>query len=359
MSHEIRTPLNAILGFAEILGRQVADTGLQQHVVEIQRGGQRLLGLINDILDMSKAESGQLELEPRVMSTTAVFLDMQEVFAQRMAEKGLDFQVDVQGDLPPVIELDETRLRQVLVNFLDNAVKFTEAGFVRLSLAGEFGSEPGAEMQLTFAIADSGKGIALDQQERIFSAFVQQDGQSINEYGGTGLGLAMNRRLVEMMGGTLSVESEVGRGSTFTVVLPHVPVASGDLPGAAAEADALQAADAPSAGPPDESVAGDEAQDEIDLTRLPELCEALMTERSHWEQVWETQTINEVEELATRLAALGNEYGYSPLREWAVQLQAQAQAFDMASLPGTLGGFPEIVADAVARKAAVSEAHPG
>lgn len=343
MSHEIRTPMNAILGFAEILESRIREADLLSYVADIQGSGKRLLGLISDILDMSKAESGQLGLEPCPMSTTGVFGEMEQVFAQRLAEKGLDFRLEIQAGLPPVVVLDEIRVRQILVNLIDNAVKFTDEGYVRLSVSGGRSAESDDRMDLTFSVEDTGKGIAENQRERIFGAFVQQDGQSINEFGGTGLGLAMDRRLVELMAGSISVVSEEGGGSTFTVLLPDVPIASREAWGPEVVAAPGTQPGVESAGVVD-GIAGRVADLDAEArARLPELLGALETERPAWEELTQTQTINDVEEFAARLAGLGEEYGYEPLRSWAEQLESQARTFDVAALPGTLEGWTAVV----------------
>ncbi|MBT4496571.1 MAG: response regulator [Gemmatimonadetes bacterium] len=223
MSLEIRTPMNAILGFTEILGGLLTDPRQKGYLDSIQTSGKSLLSLINDILDLSKVEAGKLELEYRPTDVPAAFADMEQIFAHRIATKKLNFQLDISPDLPRILLLDETRLRQILINLLGNAVKFTDSGGVKLSAAHiQSDSE---HIDLSFAIEDTGIGIPASQQQRIFRTFEQQEGQSINQYGGTGLGLAITRRLIEMMNGDISVESEAGKGSTFRVTLHNGAIA--------------------------------------------------------------------------------------------------------------------------------------
>ena len=226
MSHEIRTPMNAILGFTEILQRLVADVQQKSYLNSIQTSGKSLLTLINDILDLSKVEAGKLELEYRPTDSRALFQEMGTIFSQRVSEKNLDFQIDISPDLPPALVLDETRLRQVLINLIGNAVKFTDRGTVKLAASGVQRTSHRAD--LSFSVEDTGVGIPPDQQGKIFGAFEQREGQSVNEYGGTGLGLAITRRLVEMMGGEISVASQVGKGSVFHVLLRDVGIAAED-----------------------------------------------------------------------------------------------------------------------------------
>ncbi len=228
MSHEIRTPMNAVLGFSEVLRTLVKGEQEKQYLDSIQSSGKALLGLINDILDLSKVEAGKLELEYAAVDAPAVFQDMEAVFGQRMDEKGLTFILDLDPDLRKALILDEVRLRQVLINLIGNAIKFTEEGHVRLAAAAVSERETGSRMDLMISVEDTGIGIPEDQQGKIFGAFEQTVGQSHIRFGGTGLGLAITKRLVELMGGEISVESQVGKGSTFHIRLKHVAVASVD-----------------------------------------------------------------------------------------------------------------------------------
>ncbi|MBF0287469.1 MAG: response regulator [SAR324 cluster bacterium] len=229
MSHEIRTPMNAILGFTELLSRQTVDELQKDYLDSIQASGKSLLTLINDILDLSKVEAGKLELEYHVFNPHIVFEEMQQVFSHKIAEKGLEFQINIDPDLPKALLLDEVRLRQILLNLVGNSVKFTKTGSIRLSVSKQSTKEDHSQIDLNFSVEDTGIGISEGQLHAIFEAFEQQKGQNINEYGGTGLGLAITKRLVEMMGGRIFVTSTLGVGSGFHVVLEKVDVAvSGD-----------------------------------------------------------------------------------------------------------------------------------
>ena len=219
MSHEIRTPMNAILGFTDILSGLLKDPQHKHYLDSIQTAGKSLLTLINDILDLSKVEAGKLELEYRPTDVYAIFKEMQPVFAQKVEEKGLQFHIDIDAEVPRALILDEARLRQVLVNLIGNAVKFTAAGEIKIAVSAAPCDGASDRIDLHFSVSDTGIGIPADQQEKIFAAFEQQEGQNINEYGGTGLGLAITQRLVEMMNGTIDVESEVGAGSSFHIKL--------------------------------------------------------------------------------------------------------------------------------------------
>ncbi|MBT6149138.1 MAG: response regulator, partial [Gemmatimonadetes bacterium] len=231
MSHEIRTPMNAVLGFSEILRGLVTDPTHRQYLDSVRSAGRSLLGLINDILDLSKVEAGKLELEYQPVIAPAVFNDMDPVFSGKVTEKSITFNVDVDPKLPKVLILDETRLRQVLINLIGNAVKFTEDGGVTLSARVE--EARGDRIDLLASVTDTGVGIPADQQDKIFGAFEQTSGQSYTKFGGTGLGLAITKQLVELMNGELWVESVLGEGSTFHLRLRDVEIASEEVLNAA------------------------------------------------------------------------------------------------------------------------------
>ena len=240
MSHEIRTPMNAIIGFTEILGNQVTDEKHQYYLKAIESSGKTLLTLINDILDLSKVEAGKLELQYAPFNPGDLIEDITQMFSRKVDKKGIDLTVDIAPDLPGAILLDESRLRQVLINLTGNAVKFTEEGFVRITVTTQAVNSDTLDLIIT--IADSGIGIQSDQLERIFDTFTQQSGQSNAKYGGTGLGLAISKKLVRMMNGDVLVSSKLGEGSVFRVILKEVQVADQDriLPNFSCEMDSVR-----------------------------------------------------------------------------------------------------------------------
>ena len=215
MSHELRTPLNAVLGYAELIQDGIygeVPQRMQEVLERIQQNGRHLLGLINDVLDLSKIEAGQLTLSPADYSLRELVLDVVSATEALAAEKQLALEVDVPPDLPPG-RGDERRLTQVLMNLVSNAIKFTEAGAVGIRAKVEDGS-------FVVAVSDTGVGIAPEDRERIFEEFQQVDTSSTRRKGGTGLGLAIARRIVELHGGRIWVESTPGQGSTFAFTLP-------------------------------------------------------------------------------------------------------------------------------------------
>ncbi len=227
MSHEIRTPMNAILGFAGLLDSAVVGDKQRSYLASISSSGKTLLTLINDILDLSKIEAGKMELHYEPVSPAGLIEEVRQIFSLKLEEKDLAFQADIDPALPPGLLLDEVRLRQVLFNLVGNAVKFTDSGRIDLSLRNMSGPGRSNVLDLLIAVEDTGIGIPQDSLADIFDVFKQQDGRTAQKYSGTGLGLAISKRLVEMMGGTISVSSRVGAGSRFEIVFHNVAVADG------------------------------------------------------------------------------------------------------------------------------------
>ncbi len=226
MSHEIRTPMNAILGFTELLDEQVKEPRLKSFIKTIQSAGNTLLMLINDILDLSKIEAGKLQITKSTVDPHQLFDEITNMFILQVRNKDLSLQLQIDKDLPHGLLLDATRLRQVLFNLLGNAVKFTDEGYVRLRVAAKNIDDHLSKLDLHIDVEDSGIGIPADEIDQIFELFAQQSGQDVRKYGGTGLGLSITRRLVEMMGGQISVSSNIGKGACFSIVLPGIDIAA-------------------------------------------------------------------------------------------------------------------------------------
>jgi len=224
MSHEIRTPMNAILGFSEILLNRIQVTDHRKWLTNIRTSGKALLSLIDDILDLSKIEAGKMDIRPEPTDIRTLLYEIETVFLHKTQKKNIAFDSEIAGTVPRKLLLDELRIRQILINLVGNAVKFTHQGYVKLSAATEQTS-PASCVNLFFEVRDTGIGIREDQLELIFEKFHQQEGQPEAKYGGTGLGLAISEKLAELMNGKLSVESKVGKGSTFRVSLYDVAVA--------------------------------------------------------------------------------------------------------------------------------------
>ncbi len=226
MSHEIRTPMTAILGFADALLHEAdmdtAPLERREAVETIRRNGEHLLALLNDILDLSKIEAGKIGLETAPCSPADILAEVVDLMRLRAEEKHLPLHVEPAGPIPESIHTDPLRLRQILINLVGNAVKFTQKGEVRI--AARLVDESGAPPRLRFDVIDTGIGLNREQISRLFQPFTQADSSTTRKFGGTGLGLTISRRFAEMLGGDICVESAPGKGSTFTVTIEVGPM---------------------------------------------------------------------------------------------------------------------------------------
>ncbi len=218
MSHEIRTPINAILGMNEMILRENKDKAVEDYSRNIKASGKMLLMLVNDVLDFSKIESGKLEIHENRFLMSDMLYDVISLVKERSDEKGLELTTKVTGEVPNELSSDEFRIRQILVNLMNNAVKYTDRGTVTLEIGGEYTEE--GTFSLKLSVSDTGKGIREEDQPHLFEAFSRADAKANINIEGTGLGLAIVKSIVDSMNGTLGVESEYGVGSLFWVQLP-------------------------------------------------------------------------------------------------------------------------------------------
>ncbi|NOH73309.1 response regulator [Vibrio pectenicida] len=218
MSHEIRTPLNGVIGISEILSDTSLTATQRDYVDTIETSSQLLLNLINDILDFSKIESGMLVISPHSTNIRESIYDIASIVSPKAKEKHIDLHVSISSNTPYCVKIDDHRLRQIMMNFMSNAVKFTEAGRVELAIITQH--IKGSEAVIEFSVLDSGIGIDEQQQKKIFEPFAQEDDSTTRQFGGTGLGLAISTQLVELMGGHIQLESKKGQGSRFYFALP-------------------------------------------------------------------------------------------------------------------------------------------
>ncbi len=219
ISHEIRTPINAVLGMDTMILRESREENVREYANDIQNAGQNLLSLINDILDFSKIESGRMEIKPVNYELASLLGDCYNMIQVRAKDKGLFFRMENSTSIPHLLYGDEVRVRQIIINLLTNAVKYTEKGEVVLSANWVKTDEE--NIRLIVAVRDTGMGIKYEDQQKLFDSFQRLDVERNRNIEGTGLGLAITKQLIEMMNGTISLESSYGRGSVFTVEIPQ------------------------------------------------------------------------------------------------------------------------------------------
>lgn len=225
MSHEIRTPMNAIIGFTDLLEKTVQSDVSKNYVKSVQDSSKILLTIINDILDISKVEAGKLQIEYQPANIKNISNEIENIFYHKAKEKSLDLSIAIDKSIPEILILDEVRTRQILFNLIGNAIKFTHEGKIDVKITASTTSDDN-RVNLILEVADTGIGMDEDEKERMFEAFAQHENQSNKLYGGTGLGLSITRKLVELMHGSIIVNSKKGVGSTFIVTLKDIKISS-------------------------------------------------------------------------------------------------------------------------------------
>jgi signal transduction histidine kinase len=387
MSHEIRTPMNAILGFTEALSGQLNDPKQMKMIESVASGGKLLMSLLNDLLDLSKIESGQLALRPRHVNLPGIAEEIRTLFGDAIEKKGLEMHLEVSPEFPASMHLDEMRIRQIFFNLVGNAVKFTHEGHVRVGLGFEVNNKNTGT--LIIRVEDTGIGIPENIQKEIFKAFVQQGGALTREYGGTGLGLTISRRLVEKMNGTLDLESTPGKGAVFTVAIPDVPYGTGSrdavIPGAGGDpqtSNAGHGASAPDGTPaaspegspavPDDTSSAPDGSPatppkgtstkpdgtpaapggqaprppirQNNKEKLPALIHLLRNEyMKEWSGLKDQLVIFRIEQFARDLEELAREHGSDTLLSYATELYRHADTFDIERLREGMEAFPALI----------------
>lgn len=230
MSHELRTPLNAIIGYSEMLQEEFEDVDIPfalSDLEKIQLSGKHLLSLVNDILDLSKIEAGKMMLSLEKVGLTDFVADIVSTVQPLIKQKGNYLHVSYPSESLGIVVTDAMKLRQILFNLISNAAKFTEQGTIQFEVKRECWDD---QERITFQVSDNGIGIAQEQQEKLFQPFAQGDPSTTRRYGGTGLGLALTKQFVEMLGGTIQLDSELGHGSSFKILLPAQPKNQPNVP---------------------------------------------------------------------------------------------------------------------------------
>src|SRR5450432_4518019 len=219
MSNEIRTPMNSILGFTNLLQKEPLNEKSREFVRSIQNSGESLLEIINDILDFSKIEAGMMRIESNPFSLRELLHSIKTMFTTRLQPKDLSFTVNVENSIPDLLDGDAVRLTQILVNLVNNAIKFTNSGGIEINVTGDKKTEN--RIEISFSVKDTGIGIASHKVEVIFDRFQQADEDTTRKYGGTGLGLSIVKQLVDLQYGTIRVSSELNKGTEFVFSIPY------------------------------------------------------------------------------------------------------------------------------------------
>jgi len=355
ISHEIRTPINAVLGFAGILLSQVEEQTIKRHLNSIVSSGNTLLNLVNDILDLSKIEAGKMDINLRPVQLKAIFEEINNIFSLQAEAKNLNYQFNFSEQIPEYVELDEFRIRQVLLNLVDNAVKFTEKGFIKIraNILSQDNKKSDNHISLKIEVIDSGIGINKNDQERFFTAFVQKDDQDKRKYGGTGLGLAISKQLTEMMDGTLEMKSSPGQGSTFTLIFKNIKIFSGKDP--LQQASVVRSKSGKPWNQPNKRIGKSAAKlrkqkkttgsPKTPIPREKTELTALLKEiyDTKWQETSQTASFSSIKKFAEEIGDLGIQYNNKKLLHFSNELLEHTENFDIDNINALLYKFPRLI----------------
>lgn len=317
MSHELRTPLNAILGYAQILEGAVQDDTLRNQAAAIGFSGHHLLDLINNILDLAKMEAGKMPLTPEPTEIRILINEVKYIFNNQMDEKKLAFFIEIDDSVPDVIIVDPPRFRQVLINIIGNAVKYTERGHVKLKLDAMKKSD--SAIDLTLRVTDTGKGMTKEFLENLFTPFVQEN----NKNEGAGLGLTISKHIVESMNGTISVDSILSQGTCFTIQLPSISYKKNEeSPAADNDAASLSSIQ--------------DVNIEFDEEKLRPLLE-------QWDKVRESSVFEDIAGFAQNVLDYAEQNDVASLRLWAKNIIDMSKTFNLRKLKSDLRKFEELI----------------
>ena len=333
ISHEIRTPLNSVIGFSELLLKMISRKEEKSYLKAIHRAGNNLLSLINDILDLSKMEAGKFEINTVIVDIKIFFDDICQLFNSRIKENAIEFIMDMDDQLPSFLLVDDIRLQQVLVNLLDNAIKFTSKGFVKLTVKKINSRNTTRKIDLCVSIEDTGIGIPADRLNTIFESFQQGSPHISRIYGGTGLGLSICSHLVKLMGGDIHVKSIEGKGSVFTVVFPDIEISQ-------------HPAGIKNMSPGSKLAAGkrEEPGEKISIEILETYCSGnnLLKKQLHSQifqlipEMKEGIKINDVDYIIENIIFIGENCHIPELTAFGLELSEYAQSFDIEKLSQNL-----------------------
>jgi PAS domain S-box-containing protein len=354
ISHEIRTPLNSVLGFTELLEGLTADSVQIKYLNSIRASGKNLMMLINDLLDLSKIESGKMTLHYAFLDIRRLLDEIRNVFSLRVTIKGIGYIENLDSHFPAEIKFDEVRLRQILINLVGNAVKFTHQGEIRIQIRalGMKKTEENPHMKLEIKVKDTGIGIPESSFRLIFESFRQHSQLDSRKYEGTGLGLAITKRLVEAMNGEISLESAVGKGSVFKVVFPNVEYSETSL-----NAFTLPYLTDIKKQPDDNyelSEIGDKNEHyildgHVDLNTIKDSDYQLLVKRfeneltDRWKLFEKKQPLREIQSFAQEIVTLGRSFKLAFITHYGEQLLSTIENFDVEEMRLKLDYFPDLL----------------
>ncbi len=349
ISHEIRTPMNAVLNFADLLSKEVTHAKHQNYLELIKQSGNALIRLIDDILDLSKIEVGQLEIQAEMIDLHSIFTEIKQIYASEIAAKGLTYLEEI-GAIPRLVYLDGPRLRQALLNLVGNAVKFTAKGHVKLVAFFVESRASTAGSDLIIAVEDTGVGIPEEDCNRIFEAFTQEDQRTVRKFEGAGLGLAITKRLVTMMNGDIRVASQPGQGSRFEVILNDVQWSETPLSqrrGGAPDGQAESINDVHADEVKPEFAAWDKmgALSEETRAHAPAIIALLEDDlMQSWRHARDSNDFTAIAEFAEQMQQLGKKWHLEGVSDYGRLLKEYSDTFDIEKIAETLEQYPRIIA---------------
>ncbi|MDJ0730890.1 MAG: ATP-binding protein [Crocosphaera sp.] len=339
MSHEIRTPLNAILGFSDLLSQKMTDPDNVNYLQSIMISGNNLLELINDIFDMVKLESGTVKLQYEPVNLQEIITQIHHTFSQKAKNKNIQLLVDFNENIPDIIEFDKIKLYQILTNLIDNAIKFTKLGSVKITIwANGFKNDLKTHQEncsIIISIQDTGVGISEEKQEIIFDRFTQVSQEMNRAYEGIGLGLTLSQKLVQLLGGTIELDSQLGKGSTFTLNFPNINIiqsSSQKIIDLITEKELTHI---------------DRAEvlksSNINLQQLSELLEKLYDyQKKSWPKLQQTLSTKEIKKLIALLVNWGQTYQVTELLNYAKKINHALDELDLETLSQLIADFPKL-----------------
>lgn len=339
ISHEIRTPMHAIMGYADLLNDSIQEEQCKAYISSIKKAGNMLLNIISDILDLSMIESGNIDPQKGYVDIRELIDEIKEIFKLKANEKGIEFRTDIAADVPSVLYLDEGHIRQVVFNIVGNAVKFTDGGFVRASVYVKNKVSGSNNFDLVFEIQDTGVGIHADQYQSIFDPFMQSDGQINKKFEGTGLGLSISKRLIDIMNGTITVESKVNEGSTFTIVIPAECVIN---------QEEIYLQDIESSAKLDDNKVHSDTEYNIDQDNVQRASADMVIELKDLKQdIWlKSKTKNRISDsrrLAESILDIGERYKHDEVTSYGNILLNYVNDFNLKYIVSTLDEFEDVI----------------